>query len=138
MNLLFSHGASIDHNALPACARRGVEDAERISIMHLLLSHGGHIDHLETGVFKPSSSSYLAHYPPRNSALHEAVLGHDVEMVEFLMKMGADPHLKMKSGNLERRTAWEIMIISKRERLKAVGKGIRAEMDNVGGGMVVP
>lgn len=54
-------------------------------------------------------------------------------MVNFVMKKGADYHLKMKNGEMKAfgRSAWVIMVLSREERLKDIGERITAEIGDV-------
>lgn len=50
IELLFSHGAKSDHNALHMAIRPPQSDSSRFTILALLISHGADISALETGM----------------------------------------------------------------------------------------
>jgi ankyrin repeat protein len=132
LQLLFKCGAQIDNNALHAAVRRPKSDPERIPILELLLSQGADINALETGLIRPSSSALRKAHPPRTTPLYEAAKAQDVELVEFLMKRGADPKVRTRWGEWkESSSALGYLIHSKNERLREMGMNVQSGLDSL-------
>ncbi|MCJ1344978.1 hypothetical protein MMC31_003183 [Peltigera leucophlebia] len=118
IELLFSHGAKPDHNALHMAIRRPQSDSSRFPILALLLSHGADINALETGMKGRPTSSALAGPPHQSTVLFKALSAKDVEMVKFLIEQGADPKVKNQWGEEEGLSSLEAVELSKNEKIR--------------------
>ncbi|KAH8595635.1 ankyrin repeat-containing domain protein [Bisporella sp. PMI_857] len=131
LQLLFDHGTNTNNNSMSAAARRGKDDIERIVIMQLLIANGGDVNALEVGIRRPSSSAFHTAYPPRHTALYEAARADVVGLLEFLMKSGVDPRLRIRFGEEERTAPWAAMLASKERRLQALGAKIKSGLSSI-------
>lgn len=118
LELLLSHGAKPDHNALQKAVRRPQSDSSRFSIIALLLSHGAEINAVETEMKGGSTSSALVGPLHKSTVLFKALSAKDVEMVRFLIEQGADPKVKNKWGEKEGLSSLEAVALSRNKELR--------------------
>lgn len=122
LQLLFEHGAKVDSNALFAVIRKKkAHDSERIPMADFLLSKGSDVNFLHEYERQPSSSALVHSRRFRHTPLWEAVKTKDVEMVELLIRNGADVNLKILVNDVEKSSPLEEMLASKSVKMRDIG-----------------
>lgn len=98
LRLLFDVGAQIDHNALHKAVSRTDED--RFERIDMLLAHSADINYVEDSTLhkNPGGSALRFANPHHTTPIWEAARAKDVDMVEFLLRRGADPHVNTTRG----------------------------------------
>jgi ankyrin repeat protein len=113
LRLLFDYGAKVESNALFAIIRKKKNDnPKQILMVQLLLSKGADINILRKRERRPSSNALTHSRMFRYTSVWEAVKAKDVEMVEFLIRNGADVNLRILVNDIEKSSPLEEMLAS--------------------------
>lgn len=120
IELLLSHGAKPDHNALQMAVRRPQSDSSRFPIISLLLSHGADINAVEAEMKGGPTSNARVGPLHRSTVLFRALSAKDEEMLRFLIEQGADPNVKNRWGEKETLSPLEAVALPRNEGLRHV------------------
>ena len=123
LQLLVEYGAKVDSEALFAVIRdKERHDPERIPTMEFLISKGADVNFLHEYERRPTGSALVYSRRFRHTLLWEAVRARDVEMVELLIRHGADVNLRILVNGEEKSSALEEMLASKHTKMRDIGK----------------
>lgn len=129
IEFLFEHGAKVNDKDVVYTARRQRPDSENIAILEFFLCHGASNLNVKARVPMQSSSALAMSRGRFSTALYQAASADDLEMVEWLIKHGADATMQDLVGGRRGPSSIDRMLKSKNAALKQIAEDSMSELN---------